>query len=187
MNTTAPRSSHHTASWIVRVTVALASALAVILGSAAASQAYTVNTRANVGTPPTIYRVVGSHQDIGTPASPQWMRQVAQSGPVVRHTAAGNQNVQLAYTVYRYNGSAWAVETTLRYGRNFSAGAASLKMPSLSYGSTTAGYFLVRVTLTWNTMAGARQSTYVATMNSAGDSVCSTNFQCTASGWIYLS
>lgn len=190
---TSPQTSPRTAtaaphrSRAARILLTLLGTLALVLGSAAASQAYQVNTRQNVPTTPTLYRVYGSHQNIGTPASAQWVRQLRQSGPVVRHTMTGDQNVQLTYTVYRYVNGAWSADQVLRYGRNFAAGSASLQMPSLFYTSTSAGYFVVRVNLTWNTLGGARQSTFVATMNGAGDSVCNTVYQCSAPSWIYLS
>ena len=100
MNANAPQTSSETSSAtapaphrsrLARMLLTLLGTLALVLGSAAASQAYQVNTRQNVPSVPTLYRVYGSHQNIGTPASAQWVRQLRQSGPVVRHTAVATR------------------------------------------------------------------------------------------------
>ena len=188
MNTTAPRSSHHTASWLVRVTVALASALAVILGSAAASEAYTVDSRSSVPTAPVIYRVAGQHLNIGTPHAAQWVRRVSQSGPTAYRTASGQQHVKVIYTVYKVVGGAWRAQRTYSGTSILTAGASAVKLPNLVHDDFYAGRFYVRTTVQWTSAIGALQSSYSVTMNAAGDYVCSTSYSCTTSGGsLYLS
>ena len=188
MNTTAPRSTHHTASWLVRVTVALASALAVILGSAAASEAYTVTSRSSVPTAPVIYKVTGQHINIGTPHSAQWVRRVSQSGPVAYRTASGQQHVKVIYTVYKVVNGAWQAQKNYSGTRILAAGTSSVKLPNLVHDDFYAGRFYVRTTVQWTSAIGALQSSFSASMNMAGDYACSTSYTCTTSGGsLYLS
>lgn len=179
---------------LARVVLVALAGLTMALGlqivSVGTADAYTISSQGvTTAQRPTIYKVIGTHVNIGTPASPQWVRRLTQSGPVVRHTGSGGDEVfKVTYRVYKSTGSGWSQEKAYAASRTLSAGVSSLQMPPLRHDSFSRGYFYVQVQLTSTTPIGGLQSSFTATMNQAGDYTCNSQFQCTIpGGYIYLS
>ena len=186
-----------TSAMIRRTTHALLAALAglvVVLGlqvvTVGGAEAYTITAQGGVSSTqrPTIYKATGTHINIGTPHSAQWVRRVNQPGPVVRHTTGGDQVVKVTYRVYKSTGGSWSLEQTYAASRTLGAGYSSLQMPPLRHDSYSRGYFYVQVQLQWTSPVGGLQSHFTATMNQAGDYACNSQHQCTVgNGYVYLS
>ena len=167
--------------------VALAPAL--LLGVATQASAYTVTSRQNVPVAPTIYTVQGAHQNVGSAVTgPMYKPWVYQSGPVVNRVARGTEYVRVTYNVDRWTGSAWVLAATRSVSVTIGSTVTSAKAPALSVlPSAGAGYYRVRLAMTWTSPIGAVLGSMSVSMNQAGDYVCSTTRSCTVgSGWIYI-
>lgn len=186
MSSTIRRTAHALLVTLAGLMVALGLQVVTVAGA----DAYTISSQAGVTTSqrPTIYKVTGTHVNIGTPHAAQWARRLNQPGPVVRHTAGGDQVVKVTYRVYKSTGGGWSLEQTYAASRTLAGGAASLQMPPLRHDSFSRGYFYVQVQLQWTSPVGGLQSHFTATMNHAGDYACSSQYQCSVgNGYVYLS
>src|SRR3954452_619024 len=83
--------------------IVIAFALASMLGAAPA-EAYTITQRTGVPVLPTIYKVQGTHVNIGSEITgPMWQGRLNLPGPNAQRTAPGDQTVRVTYRVYAWN------------------------------------------------------------------------------------
>jgi hypothetical protein len=169
---------------------AAVAALAIGFAIVAPAQAYTITSRTGVPVTPTIYMVQGAHYNIGSAVTGPMMKQwVFQSGPVVYRVAgSGAQTVKVAYTVERWNGSAWIAVARPSGSVTIAATVTSAKAPNLSVLPTEgSGYYRVKLGLTWTSPIGAVLGSMNVSMSSSTDYQCSTTRTCTVgAGWVYL-
>ena len=174
----------------------LAAAVVALLGAPAAlvlaapASAYTTTSSSGVPVPPAIYQVQGSHYNTGSAVTgPMWKPWVYQSGPTVyRVSGSGDQHVRVQYSVDRWTGSTWALNTSQTQSAKIAAATTSAKAPALSVlppgGS---GYYRVRLAMTWTSPLGAVLASRSVAMNSSGDYLCSTTRTCSAGpGYVYV-
>ncbi len=138
-------------SQIRRSILALAAVLVAFmgtnLGSAQAVQLYGAS-----GSPGTISpgSVKGTTVNSCYPAGNCLQRQVQVPGPTVGKSpsATAAQDVRIQYRVYRWNGSAWALYTSVN--RAYSMGYNSaVRLPQMNF-NVGAGYYHVQESLSWH-------------------------------------
>ena len=169
------------------VLAAVAFALVSML-VAAPAEAYTISQRSGVPVLPTIYKVQGTHANIGSEITgPMWQARLYQPGPIAQRTAQGDQTVRVTYRVYTWNGSTWSLKATRTGSAQIPSSQVSVRLPQLSYAPGNAGYYSVQVDLTWSSALGAIQGSMRTSMNHQADYSCNTTQICqTGPGWVYL-
>jgi hypothetical protein len=134
----------------------------------------------------TPYQVVGGTTNtcsVGT----CYQRQVRVPGPTVGRSpsATAAQQLRIQYRVYRYNGSSWALYSSVT--RNYNMGYYSAIRLQQENFNTGTGYFSVQMSLSWHLSStgaflGGRGVNY-----NGNDYACSSALACNvATGWVHF-
>lgn len=178
MNTTFRRS-------VVTLLAIVTAFLSMNLGSAQAVQLYGASGSPGAITP---YQVRGTTVNSCYPAGNCLARQIQVPGPLVGKSpsATAAQDVRIQYRIYRWNGSAWALYSSVN--RAYSMGYnSSVRLPQVNV-NVGAGYYSVQESLSWHvsstgTTLGGRGVTY-----NGNDYGCySSQLSCGVStGWLHF-
>jgi hypothetical protein len=136
----------------------------------------------------TPYQVRGTTVNSCYPAGNCLQRQLQVPGPTVGKSpgATAAQNVRIQHRVYRWTGSAWALNksTSHTYSMGYNS---AVRLPQIGF-NVTNGYYHVQMTLTWTasstgTVLGSRSVNYNGYDYGCYNSQlsCSTN-----AGWLFF-
>lgn len=125
------------------------------------------------------YRTLGTHLQVPCGAVGYYncfAPGLTVSGPVVYRSPAstGTQYVKVRYTVFRWNGSGWYIETTRDFSGTINAGQTGVALPAWNV-LTTSGHKQTGFSIVWTDAYGRALATSAVSMN-GNDYACSTRF-----------
>lgn len=154
----------------------------------AASSAQAVQLYGASGSPGSVtpYQVKGTTVNSCYPAGNCLSRQVQVPGPLVGRSPNGNtaQDVRIQYRVYRWNGSAWALYSSVNkaYSMGYNT---SVRLPQMNF-NVGAGYYSVQESLSWH-VSSTGMTLGTRGVNYNGNDYACVNSQLTcgvSTGWL---
>ncbi len=170
---------------LLLIVATLLAFLSINPGTAQAVQLYGASGQPGAITP---YQVKGTTVNSCYPAGNCLTRQVQVPGPLVGRSPNGNtaQDVRIQYRVYRWNGSAWSLYSSINkaYSMGYNS---SVRLPQVAF-NVGNGHYTVQESLSWHTSStGATLGTRGVNYN-GNDYACSNSqLSCqVGTGWVYF-
>ena len=161
---------------IRRLAVLLVAFVAAFVGTGLGSAAQAVQLYGASGSPGSISPYTVKATTVNTcQMGTCYQRQVQVAGPTVGKSPSSNasQDLRIQYRLYRWNGSAWALQSSVN--RNYSMGYNSaVRLPGINF-NVSAGHYYVEESLSWHL------STNQMTLGTRGVSFNGNDYYCSGS------